>query len=301
MSVPPGPKWPKTERDTRNDPRYPVYVVSKGRSESLITARYLDRMGVPFRLVVEPPERDAYAAAMERSAVTNGTILTLPFADLGQGSIPARNWIWDHAQAAGAARHWILDDNIEGFMRYNRNAKRYVWTGAIFQAAEDFTDRYTNVLLSGFQYDFFVPRRQKQAPLIINTRVYSCILIATACPFRWRGRYNEDTDLSLRVLKSGACTILFNAFLAKKIATMRCKGGNTAELYKQDEQFDGRLEMARSLVRQHPDVVTIVRRWGRWQHLVDYRPFKNNKLIRRPGCEVPEGTDEYGMALANPE
>ena len=61
---------------------------------------------------------------------------------------------------------------------------------------------------------------------------------------------------------------------------MQMKGGNTDELYKQNEAFDGRLAMARSLQSQHPDVTTVIRKWGRWQHNVDYRPFKSNKLIR---------------------
>ncbi len=56
------------------------------------------------------------------------------------------------------------------------------------------------------------------------------------------------------------------------------KGGNTDELYKQTPEFDGRWEMAKSLVMQHPDVTKITRKWGRWQHQVDYRPFKGNKL-----------------------
>ena len=46
-----------------------------------------------------------------------------------------------------------------------------------------------------------------------STRIYSCIPIDNALPFRWRGRYNEDTDLSLRVFKAGLCMIQFNAFL----------------------------------------------------------------------------------------
>jgi hypothetical protein len=45
-------------------------------------------------------------------------------------------------------------------------------------------------------------------------------------------------------------------------------------------------------------VVKIIRKWGRWQHQVDYRPFRSNKLIRRPGVEVPEGVDNYGMRLS---
>lgn len=87
--------------------------------------------------------------------------------------------------------------------------------------------------------------------------------------------------------------MLFKAFLAGKQKTMSMSGGNTDELY----QGDGRLEMARSLQRQHPDVVKITRKWGRWQHQVDYRPFKGNKLIRKPGVEIPQGVNNYGMVL----
>ena len=75
------------------------------------------------------------------------------------------------------------------------------------------------------------------------------------------------------------------------------RGGNTDELYRQDGKFDGRLEMARSLQRQHPDVAKVVWKFNRWQHQVDYRPFKTNKLIRRLDVVVPEGVDNYGMRL----
>jgi len=112
-----------------------------------------------------------------------------------------------------------------------------------------------------------------------------------------RGRYNEDTDLSLRALKEGWCTILFMAFMAKKAVTMTMKGGNTDSLY----QDDGRLKMAQSLQQQHPDVVKITRKWGRWQHQVDYRPFKANRLKRKPGVVIPEGVNNYGMKLVKRE
>lgn len=111
----------------------------------------------------------------------------------------------------------------------------------------------------------------------MNTRVYSCILISNDIKHEWRGRYNEDTDLCLRVLKDGDCTILFNAYLCKKLPTMTVKGGNTDELYADD----GRLLMAESLRDQHPDVTKIVWKWGRWQHSVDYSVFKKNKLKRK--------------------
>lgn len=274
------------------NPRYPVYIISKGRWELRHTAKALAVCNVPFHIVVEPQEYDNYAAVIDPSL-----ILTLPFSNLGQGSIPARNWVWEHSMSIGADRHWILDDNIRNFWRLQQNQKYLVTSGTTFRACEDFVDRYTNIALAGMQYEMFVPKVQRHNPFILNTRIYSCILIKNDIPYCWRGRYNEDTDLSLRALKDGWCTVLFLAFLANKIETMKVKGGNLDELY----QGDGRLKMAQSLQSQHPDVVTIVRKYNRWQHQVDYRPFKNNRLVLKPGVTIPQGVNNYGMVLTTPE
>lgn len=274
--------------------KYPIYIPSKGRWESRLTSKSLDQIGLDYKIVVEPQEYDQYS-----KKVGQEKLLVLPFSNLGLGSIPARNWIWQHAIESGSLRHWIIDDNINGFYRFNRNLKVKVGDGAIFAAAEDFTDRYENVPMSGFNYFMFAPRKSgdKIKPFTPNTRIYSCILLQNSVPHRWRGRYNEDTDLSIRLLKDGYCTILFNAFLAMKAQTMTMKGGNTDELYANSEIFDGRLEMARSLQRQHPDIVKITRKWGRWQHHVDYRDFKSNRLILKKDLKIDVAVDNYGMRL----
>jgi hypothetical protein len=274
------------------NPRYPVYVISKGRWESRLTVKALTARRIPHRVVIEPQEYDQYAAVIDPA-----TLLVLPFSNLGQGSIPARNWVWEHAISEGHERHWILDDNIREFWRYHKNRKLKAETAATFAACEDFVDRYENIAFAGMDYFMFVKNKYKWDPFRLNTRIYSCILIKNALAYRWRGRYNEDTDLSLRVLKDGWCTVLFQAFLAEKMPTMTMKGGNTEELYKLNEQQDGRLLMAQSLQRQHPDVVKVVRKWGRWQHQVDYRSFKHNRLKRKPGVVIPEGVNNYGMEL----
>lgn len=269
--------------------RYPVYVISKGRWETRLTSKALEKLGIPYHIVVEPQERDQYAAVIGEEK-----ILVLPFSNLGQGSIPARNWVWEHAIATGAERHWILDDNIDGFYRLNNNLKKKVVSENPFCAAEDFVDEYTNVGIAGLQYEFFANRREEMPPFRLNTRIYSCILIQNALPHRWRGRYNEDTDLSIRVLKDGLCTVLFNAYLCKKMPTMKMTGGNTDELY----QGDGRLEMAKSLKDQHPELVKITMKWGRWQHHVDYSFFKRNKLI--PKVKANTETETPNKALSEP-
>lgn len=270
------------------NPRYPVYVISKGRWESRLTVKALLKRDIPFRLIIEPQDYSEYAAVVDPDL-----ILELPFNNLGQGSIPARNWVWEHAVSEGAERHWILDDNINAFHRLHLNRKINTTSGTSFAACEDFADRYKNVAISGMQYSKFCPRKSKYYPFILNTRIYSCILILNSIPYRWRGRYNEDTDLSIRALKDGWCTILFQAFLADKVATMRMKGGNTAELYAED----GRYQMARSLQLQHPDIVKIGRKWGRWQHVVDYRKLRGNRLVKKDGVKIPDGVDNYGMVI----
>lgn len=277
--------------------RYPIYVISKGRWETRMTVKELERMQVPHRVVIEPQEQEKYAEAMDPSK-----LLILPFSNLGQGSIPARNWVWEHSISEGHFRHWIMDDNIRAFWRRNNNMRIRCLGSGIFRAAEDFTDRFENVAQSGLNYYMFVPDRTKVTPFYLNTRVYSCILNRNDLPFRWRGKYNEDTDLSIRCLKAGWCTILFNAFVAQKMTTMKMKGGNTEELYKLDGKVDGRLLMAQSLQEQHPDITTITRKWGRWQHQVYYENFKRlNKLQPKKGLKVKDGWDNYGMELVDIE
>ena len=268
--------------------KYPIYVISKGRHERPLTCRALDKMGVDYRLVIEPQERELYD-----SAGITGRISVLPFSNLGQGSIPARNWVWEHSKSKGHKRHWILDDNIEQFNRMNNNLQVRCNSPAIFRAAEDFVDRYKNVAIAGFEYDFFAKSRVKWNPFRMNTRIYSTLLIDNTINHRWRGKYNEDTDLSLRVLKDGFCTVLFLAFLQQKTQSMKMGGGNE-EIYAETDQ---RLEFAKSLQVQHPDLVKITKKFGRWHHHVDYRDFKGNKLQRKPSKAPCRGVNNYGMVL----
>jgi hypothetical protein len=271
--------------------RYPVYVISKGRAEQCLTARFLVKDGVPFHIVVEPQEADLYAKEFGRER-----LLVLPFQNLGLGSIPARNWVWEHAKAAGHARHWILDDNIAGVWRRWKTRKIRCKSGIAFRAAEEFVDRYENIGVAGLNYYMFSINKTKQPPFYLNVHVYSFLLIRNDLPYRWRGRYNEDTDLCLQVLSGGHCTVLFNAFLAWKMTTMTMKGGNTDQLYRED----GRLKMARSLQRVWPGVVDTKRRFRRPQHVVKgaWRGF-DTPLKRRTDIDwnALAAVDEFGMTL----
>ena len=134
--------------------------------------------------------------------------------------------------------------------------------------------------------------RDDAPPFITNTRIYSCNLIRNDVPFRWRGRFNEDTIMSLDMLKAGWCTIQFYAFLQDKLKTQLIKGGNTDELYQQ-----GTMDKSQMLVREHPDVAQIVFKYGRVHHFVDYGQFKKNKLIRRDDLTEEELNPKYDLKL----
>jgi hypothetical protein len=283
------------------NPKYPIYIVSKGRWETRLTSKALDRINVPYYIVVEAHEREKYAEVIDPSKV-----LVLPEKYLheydtcddvgearGKGPGAARNFCWEHSLSMGFPRHWVMDDNIASFNRLNRNLMVKVTSGAIFRAAEDFVDRYHNVAIAGFNYDFFAKAKEPLPAFVMNTRIYSCLLIDNSLSMRWRGRYNEDTDLSLRVLKAGQCTVQFNAFLQEKATTQTMKGGNTDEFYAKE----GTLPKSEMIAKLHPDVAEVVWRFNRWHHHVDYTPFKRNQLIRRQGVVIPEGNNEYGMVL----
>lgn len=291
-----------------SNPKYPVYIVSKGRSDSMITSKSLARMKVPHYIVIEPQDKEPYEKALDNFKIRDYvTLIVAPFSNHGDGPGRARNFAWDHSMTIGAEKHWVLDDNIADFYRLHKNQRIRVESGVIFKAAEDFIDRFENVPISGFQYRFFIAPNQSYPPYVKNTRIYSTLLIDNKCKHRWRGRYNEDTDICLRVLKDGDCTIQFNAFLQGKAATQTVKGGNTEEFYHKEGveknhwidgvNAEGTRNKSEMLVRMHPDVARMVWRYKRWHHYVDYSPFKKNELRYKKDITLPQGKNEYGMKL----
>tara|TARA_R100000995_G_C3483088_1_gene125292 strand:- start:263 stop:1144 length:882 start_codon:yes stop_codon:yes gene_type:complete len=271
-------------------PKYPVYIISKGRHDCCLTADFFLKDGLDFKIVIEPQEYKLYKEKYDPSL-----LITTPFSNLGLGGIPVRNFVWEDSIKKGHRRHWIFDDNIRAVKRKYKKTRIYCNSVPAIRACESFIDRYTNIGIGGMNYTCFAVSNT-QPPFYLNNHVYSCLCIDNSLPFRWRGRYNEDTDLCLQVLSSGLCTVLFNAFLIEKMRTMTMKGGNMAQLY----QGDGRLTMARSLERVWPGVVSTNRRFGRPQHVVknSWRHF-DTPLIRRTDIDwdsIPE-SNEFGMSL----
>lgn len=314
------------DNDERNYPKYPIYIVSKTRWETRLTSDTLIRMGVKHYMVVEASQLEQYQKHVDEKWVTL-LVLDPKYQDeydtcdnLGntksKGPGPARNFAWDHSIVNGFKRHWVMDDNQNHFYRHDSDKRTPTLSGAIFRAMEDHSDRFSNCYMSGPHYRFFVVPKENVPPFVQNCRIYSCNLIrndikdSNGTPFRWRGRYNEDTILSLDILTDGMdknklqkgvtnpeiagknCTIQYNAFTTGKLVTQACSGGNTAEFYEKE----GTKPKSQMLADQYPDIAKVTWMNDRWHHHVDYNGFKYNRLVLKENQERNPDS-EYGMEL----
>jgi len=110
--------------------KYPIYIISKGRYKRRPTANVLEKMGIPYKIVVEEQEYEEY------KKVVKGEVIILPKQyqdeydtfwkednDSRKGAGAARNFCWDDSIENGFSWHWVLDDNIESVERFNNNMK----------------------------------------------------------------------------------------------------------------------------------------------------------------------------------
>lgn len=279
--------------------RFPIYIPSKGRADSRLTVKALERMNIDYRIIVEENDYDNYRKhidkkhilVLEKSFQENYDTCDSYGLERPPGSGPARNFAWEHSIDRGYTHHWIIDDNIRGFYYFTDEKKYYVLSYKFFWWMEEFILRYKNVVMGGPHYNMFVQRKVKTYPFNINTRIFSCNLIRNDLPFRWRGRYNEDVILSLDILSSGLCTILFNAFLQEKVATQRMKGGNTDTLYK-----EGTFEKSKMICEVYPQYAKMKTCWGRCHHYIDYKVFKQ-PLIKDESYVSDAKNPKYSLNL----
>lgn len=293
-------------------PKYPIFIISKGRWETRKTARYLTTCGIKYFIVVEPDEKDKYIEHGEKPE----QVLVMPKKwknkqiKLGNGGgIPVRNYVHHYSKnILKTEKHWILDDNIHVYYRFYKSHKIPVYSSAVFRIVEDYSDRYENVYVSGHNYQFFIVNKDTK-PIYYNTKIYSSILINNnlndkfKSKYLWRGVYNEDVDLILRTLKLNLPTICFNYFASGKTATMNDKGGNTTTIYDVEDAHSKKTD---ALVNLHPDCVKKVikfrEKYKRYHHEVDYSNFKSIKLKYKEGEEekfdkLPLKPNEYNLIL----
>lgn len=270
-------KYYDSDINKRSSPIYPIYVISYGRYQNRpLTSKCLCDMKQNHYLVVEKKELDNYIQYV--NTYTTILVMSDKYDDIKYGrngdeavmsSACVRNFVWEHSRKNGDKRHWILDDNIKRFVRWNKMNHIDCVSPICFTTCEIMTDRIKNCMMSGLSYKSMCPQIDtNHTPLIFNTHVYSCILLSNEeneeC--YWRGRYNEDVDLSIRLLKTGKPTIKINTFLCDKLETGSCKGGNE-EIYSNGlvkNMEEGMIKKYEFIKNLHPEYI------GK-------RPLKRNK------------------------
>jgi len=75
-------------------PKYPIYIISKGRWESRLTSKALEEINVHYKIVVEPREYEKYSNVIDKEKII---ITPENFSDLGKGGIPVRNFVCGHS------------------------------------------------------------------------------------------------------------------------------------------------------------------------------------------------------------
>ena len=237
------------------NPIYPVYVISRGRYLKRYTTDSLEKMNVPYKIVIEHHELSEYSKYIPKE-----NIITFVRKESDpKGSTPARNICWMHSRLHGHSKHWVLDDNIDGFFRWNYNVKKRVESGVVFRVIEDYLSRFDNIAVAAMNYFFDLAAiHVEKSILTYNNKCYSCMLIDTKLMKSkgingWEGTYNEDVDLVIRTLKSGLCSVSFNNFLCGKKATGSVKGGNQ-DIYDGFTE-SGFLKKFNEIYERYPDCV----------------------------------------------
>ena len=280
-------KWETTKKIK---PYYSINILSYNRyqDERRLTVKALEEMKIKYNIFVEPDEFEEY------KKVCSGNVIKLPdnYHNYGQGGVPARNFIkWYSTNILNETKHWILDDNIEGFYRFHMNRRIKILGGCIFRSVEQFCLRYINIGVAGFNYFCMMPEiTQNKPPINFNRKAYSCLLITNNLD-NWEGIYNEDIDICLRLLKKGYVNLEFQHILINKMESGTIKGGNTNTIYedntqtnKEDVKQMGYKKKVDYLINKHPDIKIQYKelKGKKYHHNVDYSSFENNQLVVNP-------------------
>jgi hypothetical protein len=264
--------------------RFPVYIPTRGRPEVQKTAGRLLELGIHPVLVVEDAEHDAYAAANPECEVVVWPASYMddyertPELDPHPTTGAAHNFAWDHSRERGFTHHWIMDDNIQLF-RQRRGGKAYALADAApFRWHEAVMLRYRNLagFALGLSHTFGSPQ-----PFTLNTRLYCAVLYRNdlhESGIRWRRGLNDDTVVSLDILKTGYwCTAESHLLWILKQPTNRGQriAGGMTDFYNVEGGF---IKKAAEAVRLHPDCVKMANRYGRVHHQIDYSQFKQRLI-----------------------
>lgn len=284
--------------------KYPIFIISYNRPKNHITARKLAEYEIYHYIVLHKEQIPEYLKNFTNEMKKFTTILefddvyklkyetcdNIPHSIKNAGSGAERNFAWDYSKnVLNSNSHWLLDDNmyfsyISGIKNniYARNCCDKIKFNELFNKAEDFFDKYENLLMIELAQRDFIVNKLKYS-YVLNTRCFSCNLIYNDMPIRWRGRYNEDVILSFDIMQAGYCIASYKGGVLKnKISTRRARGGNHSvekgdinSIYSDGVDYKmSSLDKTNLLLKVYPEYFKQVIKYGRIHH--EY----NRKIIK---------------------
>jgi hypothetical protein len=242
----------------------PIYVLSKGRAGTASSPRLLEQAQLPYILVVEPQEADAYAQHFPLAK-----LILLPQSNKGIA------YVRNHILSLNLSWFWMLDDDIKGF--YRREKGRMVRIGADIALAEA-EQLICSVEWAGqgaIEYQQVAWSTKKDYAL--NSYCDVCVLLhaerVKGLSYRGELALKEDRDFTLQILSAGLKTVRVQSygFAAPKNGS---NAGGLKELYQEAERE--KLAVDR-LCAAWPEIVSAkVKNDGRYDAKINWRYFKDN-------------------------
>lgn len=239
-------------------PECPVFIPSRGRSDTATIPRVFDAEGIPYTLVVEPHEYDAYAQRFPAADV-----LRLPESDRGVWYV--RQFILEYCRENNIDWYWQFDDNIKRFV----GAGKPCTATEALAYAEQLVKEYANLAMVSFDYQQYAFRQRVEYS--VNRRA-ACAVLTWSGP---GGDYipidpKEDVDFQLQRLAAGMSTILIHRYAMEK-PPMGCGGkGGCHDMYASGKH----VESAKRMLEKWPHTSPVEKPRG-LDVRVDWAAFPN--------------------------
>jgi len=228
--------------DNGVDIKYKINILSLGRynDELGTTHKILCEMQIHHYMFVEKDEYELYNNWVNHDyceLINSGH----NYSNLKEGGQHIRNYIIEYWLERGEEYIWMLDDNIQGYLRLYKGFKVDVKSKEIFTSIEHYMNHFDNIGLCSHNIQSLIRQKSNKNCLVINGKHFSSLLINITTGIRFRFKYNEDHIFSIDNINQGYQTICFNHILYDKLTSGTQKGGNQS-IYNSDTNNQGYID-----------------------------------------------------------
>jgi len=234
-----------------NKLQYPICIVSKDRHDTCTTHKLLEYEGVKWFYMVEPQDYKSYVDRFGENKVVN-------IEQNDKGIYYVRNYCIEWSKKNGFDRHWQVDDDLRSLhyrpmnnLKGTRNRTRIENPTKMLSYIEGISNKCVNYGAGCLTHDGFA--FSKKNDIDVNKMIYCFQLINNLIKARYQPKTSEDVDFSVRILKEGFVTMVFNKYSFCTPSSGTLKGGcNSSVDYQKTGNIDGRKLRNLKLCQTYP-------------------------------------------------